>query len=338
MARYAISQEGVQALRTLSAQLQDSVDETLDATFSLERQIDPLRMELGTFEQEISGVIEQNRQSLKENHKAIIELSRKISLKADEIETLISSGLGMGTAYGADSVPASAPAVRLVPNRAEPRDLVVTRFHCASDGEGHYIYDSPLEMDRYLYHNQGSADMAFLGTCGLCACVNVLRLAGVLICELEVLMFARSIGSGGEPKPVLCSRYYESPEMNGGTSPLDRQMILRYFGIDSELIQLELDPEKHIADRNMDLISSFVESGKGVILSVHATVLRDNAPSGTDDHHAVTVTSTVRDKEGKLLGFYIADSDQVGTRYYPAERVKRALTGKPMNVTRQVIR
>ena len=251
---------------------------------------------------------------------------------------MLMAALMGGLSLGAVSCKSDPPPVKLLPNRSEPRDLVATRFHCVPNSEGNYVYDSPMEMDHYLYRNQGSADEDFLGTCGLCACVNVLRLAGVLISELEVLSFALSGLTGGQYKPILCSRGYEDSGFNGGTNALDRQAILRHFGVDSEIINLELDSEKKPADSNLELIAGYVESGKGVILSVHATVLRNNAPEGVDDIHAVTVTSTLRNKDGQLLGFYIADSDQFGTRYYPAERVKRSLTGYPMNVTRQVIR
>lgn len=63
-----------------------------------------------------------------------------------------------------------------------------------------------------------------------------------------------------------------------------------------------------------------------------------NAAFGIDDYHAVTVTSVKKSGTGDVLGFYICDSANGGTTYYPASKVKRALTGSPMNVTYPIIR
>ena len=340
MARYAISWEGVQALRTLSAQLNDNADDILNSARRLEQETETLRAELGGFEHEILRIIQKNKKTLIDHHELIMELVQRVNLKADEIEALLSTGLGMDPDLqitdGALLHPEPAPAPSLVPNRTEPRDLTVTRYHCTQDNRGHYVYDSPLVMDGYLYHDQGSADPEYRGTCGLCACVNIIRLAGVMITELEVLRFALGRDHFGEAMPLLCKKKKKKPGFNGGTSPQDRQLILRNFGIDSELISIQYDPDGEIADSNMELISRCVESGRGVILSVRATLLNDDPEKKDNDNHAVTVTSTVRDSNGSLLGFYIVD--QRGTQYFPADRVKSSLTGREMNVTRQVIR
>lgn len=226
----------------------------------------------------------------------------------------------------------------LAPTRNTPRDLISTQFEMVKDSDGNLVYDSPNETDQYLYKRQGSADPAYQGTCGLCSCANILRLAGVNATEAQMIAYASTTNAPNTLFQKLCVTGYADHGMNGGTSPKSRQYILQYFGIDSGVVPLARNKDGSLSDSNLNTISDNVSAGRGVILSVHADILQHDAPVGIDDYHAVTVTSVKKDTNGSILGFYICDSANNGTSYCPADKVKRALTGSPMNVTYSIIR
>ena len=92
----------------------------------------------------------------------------------------------------------------LEPTRSTPRDLVSTQYGFTKNMAGMEVYDSPLEVDKYLYSKQGSAYENFKGTCGLCSIANILRLSGVNIGEKEVIDYAANM-QGGIFASKLCS-------------------------------------------------------------------------------------------------------------------------------------
>ena len=226
----------------------------------------------------------------------------------------------------------------LVPNLSTPRDLFGTQFGMVKDSDGNLVYDSPIEMDQYLYKEQGSAYPTFQGTCGLCSCANILRLAGVNATEAQMITYASTTDNPIAFPQKLCTTEYFDPGMNGGTNPKSRQQILQHFGIDSGILPLVREKNGDISASNISTISDYISAGRGVILSVHADILCHDAPVGIDDYHAVTVTSVKKDNSGNVLGFYICDSANGGTSYYPSDKVRRSLTGAPMNVTHSIIR
>lgn len=232
----------------------------------------------------------------------------------------------------------SRAASSLMPTRSQPRDLWYTSYGFTDDGKGGRVYDSPEELDRYLYRRQGSANARFQGTCGLCSCANILRMAGVNASEADMIAYASVTRAGGLFSGMLCAVGYKDPGMNGGTSPKSRQQILAHFGVDSGLVPITFDLDGSVSDTTIRQIADSVASGHGVILSAHADVLWYDAAYGSDDYHAVTVTSVKKDMQGNILGFYICDSANGGTAFHSAEKIKRALTGAPMNVTYQILR
>ena len=228
--------------------------------------------------------------------------------------------------------------VNLILTRNTPRDLVDTQFGMIKDSDGNLVYDSPNETDQYLYKEQGSADPAFQGTCGLCSCANILRLAGVNATEAQMITYASTTNNPNTLFQKLCTTEYLDPGMNGGTSPQSRQQILQNFGIDSGVFPLSREKDGSLSDSILATISDNVSAGHGVILSVHSDILRYDTPVGIDDYHAVAVTSVKKNSNGEILGFYICDSANGGTSYYSADKVKQALTGSPMNITYTIIR
>lgn len=246
----------------------------------------------------------------------------------------LSGGMSAQAPQGSGSSPVSG----LMPTRSQPRDLWYTSYGFTGDGNGGMVYDSPVEMDQYLYRRQGSANARFQGTCGLCSCANILRLAGVNASEADMIAYASTTRAGGMFSGMLCATGYKDAGMNGGTSPKSRQQILAHFGVDSGLFPITFDADGSVSDATVSQIADSVATGHGVILSVHADVLWYDAAYGTDDYHAVTVTSVKKDMQGKVLGFYICDSANGGTLFHSVDKVKRALTGSPMNVTYQIIR
>lgn len=227
---------------------------------------------------------------------------------------------------------------------AKPRNLSHTKYGYSRNKRGESEYDSPMEMDKYLYASQGSANLNYKGTCGLCSCANILRLAGVLIGEGDMIEFASStkdLVDGTFLSPNLCVTNSVFSGSRGATGPIQRKQILEHFGIRSELVDVPLIKRGGVIEvpsTVTDAIADYVSEGKGVILSVHASKL-DPVKYGNrkNDYHAVTVTSVTRDIYKKPIGFYICDSNQ-GTKFYYADEISSALTGSQMNVTSQIIR
>lgn len=200
----------------------------------------------------------------------------------------------------------------------EPRDLPVTQQIMEVNSNGGKTYNTPSVTGKFLDYRQGKI-AGYKGTCGLCSCENILRLAGVDVSEQDIVEFAIKNG--------LCTDKSCEAE-NGGTNYLERKEILDAFGIASSLLPQELP-----------IIEKAVISGKGVIISVDAGRLWDDA-TYLNGLHAVTVTSVDYDKEGRLENFHICDS---GSGNYdmivPVSKLQSCLiTNRKMNVTQQIIR
>ena len=340
MSRYAISQEGAAQMSSLAKSLLVNANSIIEASQTLANVTITFGDGLGIYADEISAIIQKNQNTLRNNREDIVELANMVRQKSEDIIALLDLGIGGGistlSSNASKGNTCGTRGVSLAPDRSSPRDLVVSQFGYEMDSDGNLVYDSPNETNGFLYTTQGSANDEFQGTCGLCSCANLLRLSGVNKSEADMIAYASNTNSATFGK--LCSIGFSDPGMNGGTSPKDRQQILNHFGIDSGVFPLSRAADGTIDDSNITQIADSVCAGRGVILSVHADMLWNNASFGIDDYHAVTVTSVKKDGSGDVLGFYICDSAKGGTTYYSADKIRRCLTGAPMNITYQIIR
>lgn len=199
-----------------------------------------------------------------------------------------------------------------------PQSFMRTREVWSTNSDGSRTYDSPFETGNRLDADQGKKS-GFAGTCGLCACENIIRMSGAQIDEPAIVEFAARNG--------LCSRNM-TPELNGGTTASDRQAILKSYGISSTLCV-----------QSTAAVAKYVEEGRGVIVVVDSGAFWYDKPN--NGIHAVVVTSVKRDKNGQLIGFYICDSGTHGidgARYILADKLEKSFVPDRMNVTKAIIR
>ncbi len=219
----------------------------------------------------------------------------------------------------------------------EPRSLTKTAQTWTKGAGGTLTYNSPIETGKKLDFQQGKVNN-FLGTCGLCSCENVLRMAGVPVSEADIVKYASTTyeetdGSfvASLTRKTLCVTN-SAPSSNGGTSAATRKKILDHFGVPS-----------YTAPQSVQTIADAVSKGHGVIASVHAETLYFARRPIHPDLHAITITSVQKDSGGNILGFYVCDSNAAafggtGATYYTAEEIERALSDRECNITSTIIR
>ena len=83
------------------------------------------------------------------------------------------------------------------------------------------------------------ADSRFKGTCGLCSCANILRLAGAEYSEKEMIAYAAANYDGQGRR--LCDAGSLFPGANGATTPKARKEILEHFGISSSVFPVTME-------------------------------------------------------------------------------------------------
>lgn len=222
------------------------------------------------------------------------------------------------------------------PTRKTPRNLSVSQYGFSKDKTGMEIYDSPLEIDKYLYAKQGSADENFKGTCGLCACANVLRLAGVNYGEKEMIDYASKRQGDFFSQPLCTVKWYD-PFASGGTTPEERKQILEHFGINSSVVDVKTYRNGKVSIDTINDIAEWVSEGRGVIIDVDGGLFYDD-PKKNGKGHAVTITSVERNKYGDITAFYILDSNRGTVKYSSCEIQEMVRNWIGINVTNQIIR
>lgn len=257
-------------------------------------------------------------------------------------------GLGYQTVQGASASTAVAeptPRNQILAGKnnaksgafQEPRSLSRTAESWTKGAGNTMTYNAPIETGKKLDFHQGKVQN-FEGTCGLVSCVNVLRMSGVSISEADVVKYASTTYEDNTnsflaslKRKTLCTTN-SAPSSNGGTSAASRKKILDHFGIPSRT-----------APQSIETIAQAVSAGHGVIASVHAETLYFKRRPIHPDLHAITITSVQKDNTGKILGFYVCDSNSyvlggTGATYYTADEINEALSDRECNITTTIIR
>ena len=308
----------------LGARYRTEFDKVNDA-ISYVNNTKELDSSLGLFKV-FSKVVKNRQQSLDYDITCISSVFSATDAKMKErAEELIGAGIINGVAGGGEI---TVEYYDIKPDLKDPRELTHTQYGYTVDSEGNLVYDHPEETEKYLYRKQGSAyPNEYGGTCGLCTCANMLRLAGVNYDEKAMVDYAVANG--------LC-RTGSTYGANGGTSPASRCKILNHFGLKSSLIDVEANSSGKVTQKTMDDIANYVSDGRGVNIAVKAGVLYNN--SRITDTHSIVVTSVKKSADGKILGYFVCDSNENKPSYYSADVIQKALCVKPMVVTDSPIR
>ena len=212
---------------------------------------------------------------------------------------------------------------------ATPRALMQTQYGfepMSVNGQTMMMYNKPYETARTLIVNQGGNSRNMQGTCGLCQCVNVLRMAGVNTTEDEVINVALSCG--GSVRECL-EMENPAPEERGGTSSGGRQVILDRFN----LYTYQYPISETNREASVSHLAEAVRTGHGVIISADAGVLwNDSRYLGGG--HAVSLLSVSED--GGTFIYSDTGTGTIGT--ISSYDLSNALTGRPANITESIIR
>ena len=92
MAKYAVSPEGAESLRDLSARVNGYIEGIREAGDTLKNGISGLSG-LGLFEDKILEVVAEIERLQNQGEQAVQTVSDKLTNKADEIEAILNSGL-----------------------------------------------------------------------------------------------------------------------------------------------------------------------------------------------------------------------------------------------------
>ena len=206
------------------------------------------------------------------------------------------------------------------------RDLVKTKYgfqNISFNGKEMCVYDDPIGTHSLLIKEQGNSNYRMCGTCGLCQSANIMTMAGVPTTENDIISIALHSSDG-----VLHSMelFEEDPDERGGTTVNNRKEILESQGIPITNLPINIDRARTVRQ-----LASAVASGHGVILSVDVERLWRNGQSGG---HAISLLSVSRD--GSTFIYSDTGAGEINT--ISAVDLAAALTGRPANVTTNIIR
>lgn len=187
-------------------------------------------------------------------------------------------------------------AQEVEPQPEDIREISVETYE-AADGEIYFVAGNPFEVAEKLDWSQGDNSYDALGCCGLVSCSNVLTICGLDTTEESVVAYA--------VENNIC-RYspFLPPESRGGTLDPDIIAVLAGHGVEASAFSA-----RDIRG-SVEGIASAVEDGHGVTIGVNGGYLWDDANYiGTGAaNHQVTVTGSVRDVNGQVVGLVICDS------------------------------
>lgn len=212
---------------------------------------------------------------------------------------------------------------------SHPRDLSHTQYGFEPmmvNGEMCMMYNKPYETANSLVQHQGNNSRDVQGDCGLCQCVNTLRLAGISdVSEDDIINVATTCS--GETSRLL-DMHNPDPEERGGTTAGGRQEVLQRYNLDSYIQPISTDRNEAVSR-----LSQAVSSGRGVIVSVDAGRLwNDSRYSGGG--HAISLLSVSENGDR----FIYSDTGAGTVGVISASDLGSALTGRPANITSNIIR
>lgn len=202
-------------------------------------------------------------------------------------------------------------------------DLNVDYKIAKIDGRDVIISGNPEEKKHNLDYNQANGFSIDWGDCGIVSTLNLLRLIGYDIDESDITKVAKENGFAD----------YDTwnPFMRGGSTWEDRIALLKYYNIEAQAKYVNKYDTADSFESTVDYIAAFLESGRGVILSLNADALNGNSPNGEfKSNHVVLVTGTVRDtKTGEIIGLYVCDSsrgkEEDACRYVSADQLRKCM-------------
>lgn len=207
------------------------------------------------------------------------------------------------------------------------RSLTATRYGFTAqsiNGTDMIVYNDPVGTNSLLIQRQGNSHYDMGGTCGLCQCSNLLTLAGVEDSS-EDFIISTAMHSSDDTLTCL-DLFHPDADERGGTTVRGRQEILSRCGLPTYSL-----PVSYNRRETIQVLSEAVRTGHGVIVSVDVEHLWRNGQSGG---HAISLISVSQD--GQTFIYNDTGNGTMGT--ISAHDLGRALTGRPANVTTNIIR
>lgn len=209
---------------------------------------------------------------------------------------------------------------------AKPRNLSQTRYgfqDIVFNGQRMNVYNDPLGTGSLLIQEQGNSQYPMAGTCGLCQSANILTMAGVPTTEDDII----SVALHSSDNVLECMELFDGDsDERGGTTVRNRQEILESQGVSITNLPISTD-----RSRTVRQLAGAVASGHGVILSVDVEHLWRNGQSGG---HAISLLSVTSDGST----FIYSDTGYGRIATISADDLAAALTGRPANITTDIIR
>ena len=213
------------------------------------------------------------------------------------------------------------------PPSSSPRSLSATRYGFQTqtiNGQELRVYDDPVGTNSLLIQQQGNSQYDMEGTCGLCQCANLLTMSGVQGSTEDSIISAAMHSS--DDVLVMMEMFSPYSEERGGTTVQNRQEILSRCGLPTYSMPMSANRKE-----STQRLSEAIRNGHGVIVSVDVARLWHNGQSGG---HAISLISVSED--GNTFIYNDTGRGTMGT--ISASDLGYALTGRPANVTTNIIR
>lgn len=207
------------------------------------------------------------------------------------------------------------------------RSLSQTRYGFSDqviNGTEMRVYNDPIGTNSLLIHQQGGSNYDMEGTCGLCQCANLLTMAGVMNSSEDSVISAAMHSSDDV---LECMELFNNDvSERGGTTTNGRREILSRCGLSTYNLPVSFNRQQ-----TTQRLSEEIRTGHGVIVSVDVARLWRNGQSGG---HAISLISVSED--GSTFIYNDTGRGVMGT--ISADDLGDALTGRPANITSNIIR